>query len=136
MYLDVRSIGIKIAFYRMSSPVLFMPRKQWHTVRIIISVETNLFTCRGTSLFILLMNSSRSYTIHGLAAVSQKGWFLKRKYWLELKYSHILHFCSTCMSPGLLPFLQGFFTLSWHLYVHFLLYDSWLCKNFSSCFSF
>lgn len=25
IYLNVRSIGIKIAFYRMSSPVLFMP---------------------------------------------------------------------------------------------------------------
>lgn len=33
----------------MSSPVLFMPWKQWHTVRIIISVETNLFTCHGAS---------------------------------------------------------------------------------------
>lgn len=95
MYLDVRSIGIKIAFYRMSSPVLFMPREKWHTVRIIISVETNLFTCRGTSLFILLMNSSHSYAIHGLSAVSQRGWFLKREYWFELKYSHILHFYLT-----------------------------------------
>lgn len=100
IYLDVRSIGIKIAFYRVSSPVLFMPWEQWHTVRIIISVETHLFTCRGTSLFILLMNSSHSYAIHGLSAVSQRGWFLEREYWFELKYSHILHSYWTCTSPG------------------------------------
>lgn len=112
IYLGVRNIGIKIPFYRMSSPVLFMPWEQWHMVRIIISVKTNLFTCRGASLFILLMNLSHSYAIYALSAVSQRGWFLKREYWFELKYSHILHFYLMRTPSGFLPFLQGSFTLS------------------------
>lgn len=112
IYLNVRSMGLKIAFYRMSSPVLFMPWEQWHMVRIIISVKTNLFTCHGASLFILLMNSSHSYAVYGLSALSQREWSLKREYWFELKYSCILHFYLMCTSLGLLPFLQGYFTLS------------------------
>lgn len=111
IYLGVRTIGIRISFYRMSSPVLFMPWEQWQMVRIIISVERNLFTCRA-SLFILLMNLSHSYAIYALSAVSQRGWFLKTEYWFELKYSHILHFYLMRTPPGFLPFLQGSFTLS------------------------
>jgi hypothetical protein len=136
-YFNVRSMRTKIAFYKMSSPVLFMPQEQWHTVRIIISVETNLFTCRGASLFILLMNSSHSCAVYGLSAVSQREWFLKREYWFELKYSHILHFYLMCTSPGFLSFLQGSFTLSQQLfYMSFSCPMPHDCKNFFFLFSF
>lgn len=55
--LHVKKMGIKITFYWMSSPVSLCCEKGWHSIRIIISLETNLFACHGASQLILLLNS-------------------------------------------------------------------------------
>lgn len=53
----VKKMGIKITFYWMSSPVSLCCKRGWHSIRIIIPLETNLFACHGASQLILRLNS-------------------------------------------------------------------------------
>lgn len=92
--LHVRKMGIKITFYWMSSPVSLCCERGWHSVRIIISLETNLFACHGASQLILLLNSGP----HSLVAwyvpvqiITGKG----RIYHFAMKYNSLPHiFCA------------------------------------------
>lgn len=55
--LHVKETGIKMTFYWMSSPVSLWHKRGWHSIRIIIPLETNLFACYGASQLILCLNS-------------------------------------------------------------------------------
>lgn len=135
MYFSVRSREIKIAFHRMSSPVLFMPQDWWHMGRIIIS-EKQIYLpalerpCSSYSGTCLAHRLSVNCQWRAEGKESCKG------IRLELKQSHFVHFiwCVSFLGSLFLGALHANLAVIW-VSVSYPL-ASWLRKCFFFLASF